>query len=53
MPLKRGKSKATVSRNIAELMHSGKPQDQAIAIAMKEAGMSKSMNGMMKLRKRR
>lgn len=41
MPLKKGKSKATISANIRELMHSGRPQKQAIAIAMSEAGMSR------------
>jgi len=38
MPLKRGSSKQTISSNIKELMHSGRPQKQAIAIAMSEAG---------------
>jgi hypothetical protein len=32
MPLKQGKS--NIGRNIAELIHSGRKQDQAIAIAM-------------------
>ena len=41
MPLKKGKSKAVISANIRELMHSGRPQKQAIAIAMSEAGKSK------------
>lgn len=41
MPLKKGSSDEVVSANIAELMHSGRPQAQAIAIAMKEAGRSK------------
>jgi uncharacterized protein YoaH (UPF0181 family) len=41
MPLKKGKSKKVVSENISELMHSGRPQKQAIAIAMSEAGLSK------------
>ena len=41
MPLKKGKSKAVVSSNIKELMHSGRPQKQAVAIAMKSAGKSK------------
>ena len=38
MPLKSGKSKSIISANIRELMHSGRPQKQAIAIAMDKAG---------------
>lgn len=34
MPLKPGSSRATVSSNVRELMHSGRPQKQAIAIAL-------------------
>lgn len=41
MPFKKGKSKKVMSENISELMHSGKPQKQSIAIAMPKAGMSK------------
>ena len=41
MPLKSGKSKAAISGNISELMHSGRPQKQAIAIAMSKAGKSR------------
>lgn len=41
MPLKKGKSKKTISKNISTLMHEGRPQKQAIAIAMSEAGMKK------------
>lgn len=41
MPLKKGKSRKTVSSNIKTLMHEGRPQMQAIAIALSEAGRSK------------
>lgn len=41
MPLKKGKSKKAISKNIATEMHAGKPQKQAIAIAYSVAGKSK------------
>ena len=41
-PLRKGKSKRAISDNIAELMHSGMPHDQAIAAALNKAGKSKS-----------
>lgn len=41
MPLKKGKSKKVVGSNIAELMHAGRPKDQAVAIAMSKAGKSR------------
>lgn len=41
MPLKRGKSKKVISQNIKTEMKAGKPQNQAIAIAMSKAGKSK------------
>lgn len=40
-PLKEGSSKETISQNIKTEMEAGKPQKQAIAIAMSKAGKSK------------
>lgn len=39
MPLKRGSSKKVVAENVRREMHTGKPQKQAVAIAMRKAGM--------------
>lgn len=41
MPLKEGSDDATISKNIAELIRSGHPRDQAVAIAYKQAGRSR------------
>ena len=41
MPVKPGKSNKVVSQNIRELKAAGKPQKQAVAIALSKAGKSK------------
>jgi len=41
MPLEQGKSDEAVSHNIAKLREEGRPEKQAVAIAMSEAGRSK------------
>jgi hypothetical protein len=40
-PLEKGSSKETISHNISEMVHSGHPQNQAIAAAMHSAGKSR------------
>lgn len=42
MPLQKGSSQKTISKNIGKLVKSGHPVNQATAISYKEAGKSKA-----------
>lgn len=41
MPLKKGRSRKTIGANIRTELRAGKPRRQAIAIALRKAGVAK------------
>ena len=41
MPLKKGRSRAAISSNIRREIQAGKPRKQAVAIALRTAGVKK------------
>jgi hypothetical protein len=47
MPLKKGSSQKTISTNVGELISSGRPQKQAVAIALNTARHAKAEGGPM------
>lgn len=52
MPLEKGTSKDVISRNIAELIRSGRPKRQAVAIAYSYARKTGGKKAKAKLRKK-
>ena len=44
MPLRKGKSRSVISANIQTELKAGKPRRQAVAIALRTAGVPKKKN---------
>lgn len=42
MPLKSGRSREVIAANIRELIRSGRPKNQAVAISLQKAGISRA-----------
>ena len=52
MPLKKGKSQATISGNISEMIKAGHPRDQAIAAALNTARKTRATGGSLPMDKK-
>lgn len=52
MPLKSGRSKKVISSNIRTEIAAGKPQKQAVAIALRKAGVPKKRSRSKQVRKK-